>query len=40
MNNPQPWWLTMPAAEVAATILPLLSSSTHAHEMDAIAPDR
>ena len=23
MNNPQPWWLTWPVAEVAATILPL-----------------
>jgi hypothetical protein len=25
MNNPQPWWLTWPVAEVAATILPLFS---------------
>ena len=27
MNEPQPWWLTWPVAEVAATILPLFSSS-------------
>jgi hypothetical protein len=27
MNNPQPWWLTWPVAEVAATILPLFSFS-------------
>jgi hypothetical protein len=27
MNNPQPWWLTMPPAELAATILPLFPSS-------------
>lgn len=26
MNNPQPWWLTWPVAEVGATILPLFSS--------------
>jgi hypothetical protein len=25
MNNPQPWWLTWPVAEVAAAILPLFS---------------
>jgi hypothetical protein len=25
MNNPQPWWLAMPPAEVAATILPCFS---------------
>src|ERR1700741_2685788 len=25
INNPQPWWLTGPVAEVAATILPLFS---------------
>jgi hypothetical protein len=25
MNNPQPWWLAWPPAEVAATILPLFS---------------
>ena len=26
MNNPQPWWLTWPVAEVAAAILPLFQS--------------
>ena len=26
MNNPQPWWLTVPPAEVAARILPYFSS--------------
>jgi hypothetical protein len=25
MNNPEPWWLTWPVAEVAAAILPLFS---------------
>jgi hypothetical protein len=25
MNNPQPWWLTWPVAEVAAVILPLFA---------------
>jgi hypothetical protein len=25
MNNPEPWWLTWPVAEVAATILPVFS---------------
>ena len=25
MNNPQPWWLTWPVVEVAATIFPLFS---------------
>ena len=29
MNNPHPWWLTMPVAELAATILPLFSYFTH-----------
>jgi hypothetical protein len=32
MTSNQPWWLTMPPAEVAAAILPLLSSSTHTTE--------
>lgn len=27
MTNPRPWWLTMPAAELAATILPMVSVS-------------
>lgn len=27
MNNPPPWWLTWPVAEVAATILPLFARS-------------
>jgi hypothetical protein len=26
MNNPQPWWLTWPVAEVAAAILPLFAA--------------
>ncbi len=25
MNNPQPWWLTLPVAEVAAAALPLFT---------------
>jgi hypothetical protein len=29
MTSDQPWWLTMPPAELAATILPLFSSSTN-----------
>jgi hypothetical protein len=29
MTSDQPWWLTMPPAEVAATILPLFASATH-----------
>jgi hypothetical protein len=36
MNNPQPWWLTWPPAEVAAAILPLFSSSTHVEEGSAL----
>jgi hypothetical protein len=36
MNNPQPWWLTWPVAEVAAAILPLLSASTSERELVAI----
>ena len=30
MNNPQPWWLTMPPAELAAVILPLFPSPLQA----------
>jgi hypothetical protein len=30
MTSNQPWWLTMPPAEVAATILPLFASSKSA----------
>jgi len=30
MNNPQPWWLTMPPAELAAVILPLFPSPRQA----------
>src|ERR1700758_5419787 len=36
MTSDQPWWLTMPPAEVAATILPLFSSSTHVGEGSAL----
>ena len=36
MNNPQPWWLAWPVAEVAATILPLFSSSPCLEEEIAI----
>ncbi|MDT5256668.1 MAG: snapalysin [Mycobacterium sp.] len=36
MNNPQPWWLTWPVAEVAAAILPLFSSSSHMEEHEAM----
>ena len=32
MNNPQPWWLTWPVAEVAAAILPYFSSASHVEE--------
>jgi hypothetical protein len=32
MNNPQPWWLTWPVAEVAAAILPLIASHAAQHE--------
>ncbi|PXX06357.1 hypothetical protein [Mycolicibacterium moriokaense] len=32
MDNPQPWWLTMPPAELAARILALLSSHGTAPE--------
>jgi hypothetical protein len=37
MNNPEPWWLTMPPAEVAAAILPHFSSSSSQNEQHAIA---
>jgi hypothetical protein len=37
MTSDQPWWLTMPPAELAATILPLLSSSSSQNEWQAIA---
>jgi hypothetical protein len=36
MTSDQPWWLTMPPAEVAATILPLFSSATHVGEGSAL----
>jgi hypothetical protein len=36
MTSDQPWWLTMPPAEVAATILPLFSHSPYVFEDKAI----
>jgi hypothetical protein len=36
MNNPQPWWLSWPVAEVAAAILPYFSSRPHVTEVLAI----
>jgi hypothetical protein len=36
MNNPQPWWLTWPPAEVAATILPLFSKTPDGPEQTTI----
>jgi hypothetical protein len=33
MNNPQPWWLTMPPAELAATILPLFGYQPYEEHM-------
>src|ERR1700757_2779167 len=36
MTSDQPWWLTMPPAELAARILPLFSSSTRVPEGGAI----
>ena|ERR1700758_3327428 len=36
MNDPQPWWLTMPVAEVAATILPYFSSRARVSELIAM----
>jgi hypothetical protein len=35
MNEPQPWWLTWPVAEVAAAILPLFSQSASQDEKSA-----
>jgi hypothetical protein len=32
MTNPQSWWLTMPPAEVAATVLAYFSSASHVEE--------
>ena len=32
MNNPQPWWLTWPVAEVAAAILPWFSANPPEYE--------
>jgi hypothetical protein len=37
VNNPQPWWLTQPPAEVAATILPLFSQSANQQDVRARA---
>jgi hypothetical protein len=36
MTHPQPWWLTWPVAEVAATILSWFSSRAHTIELRAI----
>jgi hypothetical protein len=36
MTSNQPWWLTWPPAEVAATILPLFSYSAHRPYRDAM----
>jgi hypothetical protein len=39
MNSPQPWWLTWPVEEVAATILPLFATpqlSPHGYEASTI----
>ncbi|ORW40746.1 hypothetical protein AWB90_22755 [Mycobacterium paraense] len=36
MNNPQPWWLTWPPAEVAGAILPLFSSAPYVYEFTMI----
>jgi hypothetical protein len=36
MTSNQPWWLTWPPAEVAATILPLFSSAPSQDELSAI----
>jgi hypothetical protein len=33
MNNPQPWWLTWPVAEVAEAILPVFSHSAYKCEV-------
>jgi|SRR6516162_8536155 len=37
MNNPQPWWLTWPVAEVAAVVLQAFSSSLYQDERPAMA---
>jgi hypothetical protein len=37
MNNPQPWWLTWPVAEVAAAILPLFCHSESQRDKNARA---
>jgi hypothetical protein len=37
MNEPQPWWLTWPVAEVAATILPLFAHSESQYDQSARA---
>jgi hypothetical protein len=36
MTSNQPWWLTWPPAEVAATILPLFSSAPSQDELSVI----
>src|ERR1700756_4568952 len=36
MNEPQPWWLTWPVAEVAAAILPLFANSDYIGEERAL----
>jgi hypothetical protein len=36
MTSNQPWWLTMPPAELAAAILPFFSSRPHMRERDAM----
>jgi hypothetical protein len=36
MNNPPPWWLTWPVAEVAAAILPLFASAPYLGEETAM----
>jgi hypothetical protein len=37
MTSDQPWWLTMPPAEVAATIMPVFSYSSHIEERGAMS---
>jgi hypothetical protein len=37
MTSNQPWWLKMPPAELAATILPLLATSSHLGEHEAMS---
>jgi hypothetical protein len=36
MTSDQPWWLTMPPAELAATILPLFSKAPYMREQTTI----